>query len=111
VPLIHFGTGTGALLEEMQAAGGSVIGLDWRVELDAAWARLGHSTPVMDNLDPLVLFGGADVIEREVRRILEQAGRRPGHIFNLGHGILPGTPVDAVIRLVELVHEISGSRP
>jgi uroporphyrinogen decarboxylase len=111
VPLIHFGTGTGALLEEMQAAGGSVIGLDWRVELDAAWARLGHSTPVMGNLDPLVLFGGADVIEREVRRILEQAGRRPGHIFNLGHGILPGTPVDAVIRLVELVHEISGSRP
>ncbi len=107
VPLIHFGTGTGALLELMQAAGGTVIGLDWRVELDEAWRRLGPDVAVMGNLDPLVLFGGPAVIEREARRILAQAGGRPGHIFNLGHGILPHTPVDDVIRLVDLVHAAS----
>jgi uroporphyrinogen decarboxylase len=107
VPVIHFGTGTATLLPAMAEAGGDVIGLDWRVELDEAWQRVGHDRPVMGNLDPLTLFAGEDVLRREVGRILGQAAGRAGHIFNLGHGILPGTPVDHVRRLVDLVHELS----
>ena len=107
VPVIHFGTGTGDLLPDMRRAGGTVLGADWRVDLDVAWERIGHDIPIMGNLDPLTLFGSRDVLEREVRRILEQAGNRNGHIFNLGHGILPGTPVDIVRFLVDLVHEVS----
>ncbi len=107
VPVIHFGTGTGDLLPDMRKAGGSVIGADWRVDLDVAWERIGHDIPVMGNLDPLTLFGPREVLEREVRRILGQAGNRNGHIFNLGHGILPGTPVENVRFLVDLVHEVS----
>jgi uroporphyrinogen decarboxylase len=107
VPVIHFGTGTGDLLPDMRKAGGSVIGADWRVDLDVAWERIGHDIPVMGNLDPLTLFGPREVLEREVRRILGQADNRNGHIFNLGHGILPGTPVDNVRFLVDLVHEVS----
>jgi uroporphyrinogen decarboxylase len=106
-PLIHFGTGTAELLEDMRAAGGDVIGLDWRVELDRAWARLGPDVGVQGNLDPIVLFAGRDVIRREAQRILEQAAGRPGHIFNLGHGILPDTPFENVVALVEMVHEMS----
>jgi uroporphyrinogen decarboxylase len=106
VPVIHFGTGTAALLADMKAAGGSVIGLDWRVELGGAWRGLGD-VAVMGNLDPLTLLAPVPVMEREARRILEEAAGRPGHVFNLGHGILPNTPVDHVVRLVDFVHEAS----
>jgi uroporphyrinogen decarboxylase len=107
VPVIHFGTGTGALLELMREGGGDVIGLDWRVRLDEAWQRVGHDVGVQGNLDPVALFASQDVLRSQANRILEQAGGRPGHIFNLGHGILPQTPVDNVIALVEMVHELS----
>jgi uroporphyrinogen decarboxylase len=107
IPLIHFGTGTGALLPLMAEAGGAVIGLDWRVDLDEAWARLGPDVAVQGNLDPAVLLAPPARIRDSVRRILERAGGRPGHIFNLGHGVLPQTPVDHVIALVDSVHELS----
>ncbi len=107
VPVIHFGTGTAALLELMREAGGDVIGLDWRVRLDEAWSRVGHEVGVMGNLDPVVLFAGIDHVRSEASRILDYANGQPGHIFNLGHGILPETPVDTVIALVDHVHEIS----
>ena len=105
-PVIHFGTGTAALLELMREAGGDVIGLDWRVSLDEAWERLGD-VAVMGNLDPVALFADASVVRAQPRRILDRAAGRPGHIFNLGHGILPETPVDNVIALVDAVHEMS----
>lgn len=108
VPVLHFGTGTAALLELMREAGGDVIGLDWRVRLDEGWQRLGHDVAVMGNLDPVVLFANQDVLRREAVRVLEQAGGRPGHIFNLGHGILPETPVENVIALVDMVHGFRG---
>jgi uroporphyrinogen decarboxylase len=107
VPVIHFGTGTSSLLELMHEAGGNVIGLDWRVRLDEGWRRLGHHVGVMGNLDPVTLFASPDVIRTQAKRILDQAAGRPGHVFNLGHGILPETPVENVIALVEMVHEIS----
>ena len=106
-PVIHFGTGTAALLELMREAGGDVIGLDWRVRLDQAWDRLGHDVAVMGNLDPVTLFTGAAQIRFEAKRILDYAAGRPGHIFNLGHGILPETPVEDVIALIDAVHEMS----
>jgi uroporphyrinogen decarboxylase len=107
VPVIHFGTGTAALLELMREAGGDVIGVDWRVRLDDAWRRLGHDVAVMGNLDPVTLFANQDVLRAQAKRILDQAQGREGHIFNLGHGILPETPVENVIALVEMVHEMS----
>jgi len=107
VPVIHFGTGTSALLPDMRQAGGDVIGLDWRVDLDEAWGRVGYDRPVMGNLDPVLLFAPEDVLRDQTRRILKSAAGRPGHIFNLGHGILPETPVDQVSRLVHWVHEMS----
>lgn len=107
VPVIHFGTGTAALLESMREAGGNVIGLDWRVRLDEGWQRVGHDVAIMGNLDPVALFAGKDKLRAQAKRILDQAGGRPGHIFNLGHGILPQTPVENVIALVEMVHELS----
>src|SRR5688572_20105333 len=107
VPVIHFGTGTGALLELMREAGGDVIGLDWRVRLDEAWQRLGHDVAVMGNLDPVALFASTDALRAHAKRIVDQAAGRPGHIFNLGHGILPETPVENVIALVEMVHEMT----
>jgi len=106
-PVIHFGTGTTALLELMRDAGGDVIGIDWRVQLDHAWSRVGHHVAVMGNLDPVTLFTGPQQIRQQARRILEYAGGRAGHIFNLGHGILPETPVENVIALVDAVHEMS----
>ncbi len=106
-PVIHFGTMTGALLEEMRAAGGNVIGLDWRVELDEAWERLGSNVGVQGNLDPVMLFADGAAIRAAVRDILARADGRPGHIFNLGHGILPETPVDNVLALIDAVHECS----
>lgn len=108
VPVIHFGTGTAALLELMREAGGDVIGLDWRVRLDEGWRRVGHDVAVMGNLDPIVLFAKQEVIRQQARRIVEQAQGRAGHIFNLGHGILPETPVENVIALVEMVHGLNG---
>jgi uroporphyrinogen decarboxylase len=107
VPVIHFGTVTGNLLELMREAGGDVIGLDWRVDLAEAWARLNYSVAVQGNLDPIALFADVPEIRTRARAILDQAGGRPGHIFNLGHGILPETPVDHVIALVDAVHEMS----
>ncbi|OJW21694.1 MAG: uroporphyrinogen decarboxylase [Planctomycetales bacterium 71-10] len=107
VPKIHFGTDTGSLLELQRDAGGDVIGLDWRVELDRCWDRLGPEVGVQGNLDPVVLFAPLAEIARQTRRILGQAANRPGHIFNLGHGILPHTPVDHVRALVQMVHEFS----
>jgi uroporphyrinogen decarboxylase len=108
VPVIHFGTGTSTLLTLQRDAGGTVIGLDWRVELDQAWQTLGHDVAVQGNLDPVVLLSSPREIETQTRRILAEAGGRPGHIFNLGHGILPQTPVDNVLALVDIVH--AGSR-
>jgi uroporphyrinogen decarboxylase len=109
-PVIHFGTGTAALLELMREAGGDVIGLDWRVSLDEGWKRVGHDIGVMGNLDPVALFANQDYLRGQARKILGEAGGRPGHIFNLGHGILPETPVENVIALVEAVHEMSSNR-
>jgi uroporphyrinogen decarboxylase len=106
-PLLHFGTGTAALLELMREAGGDVIGFDWRVRLNEAWARVGPDVAVMGNLDPVSLFANVEHVRAEAKRILDYAGGRPGHIFNLGHGILPETPVENVIALVESVHEMS----
>jgi uroporphyrinogen decarboxylase len=107
VPVIHFGTDTAGLLECQRAAGGDVIGLDWRVDLDAAWARLGHDVAVQGNLDPAALFAPLRELARRVDAILGQAAARPGHVFNLGHGILPETPVAHVQALVQMVHERS----
>ena len=106
VPVIHFGTGTATLLELMREAGGDVIGLDWRVRLDEGWARVGHDVAIMGNLDPVALFSEPKVLRAHAKRVLDQAAKRPGHIFNLGHGILPETPVENVIALVEFVHEL-----
>lgn len=107
VPVIHFGTGTASFLESMRKAGGDVIGLDWRVRLEDGWKRVGHDVGVMGNLDPVVLFADKARIRKEAGDILAQAAGRPGHIFNLGHGILPDTPVENVIALVDAVHELS----
>jgi uroporphyrinogen decarboxylase len=107
VPTIHFGTGTSELLELQRDAGGSVIGLDWRVDLDRAWDRLGPGVAIQGNLDPAILLGGRGEIQRQAERILSQAEGRPGHIFNLGHGILPQTPYGHVRALVDAVHELS----
>ncbi len=107
VPLIHFGTGTGSLLRLMRQAGGDVIGLDWRVHLDDAWRTVGHDVAVQGNLDPVVLFASVHEIERRVEDILRRAAGRPGHIFNLGHGILPNTPIDSVAVTAEMVHKLS----
>jgi uroporphyrinogen decarboxylase len=107
VPVIHFGTGTSSLLNLMEEAGGDVIGLDWRVDLGEAWARLGPRVGVQGNLDPAVLFAEPAEIRRQAGRILERAAGRAGHIFNLGHGVLPHTPVDHLRGLVDFVHETS----
>ncbi len=114
VPVIHFGTGTATLLEAMRDAGGDIMGLDFHVELDEAWARLddtpGGPVGVQGNLDPMVLYADLAYIRRRVQRILQQAAGRPGHIFNLGHGILPDTPYENVVELVKLVHELSSQQ-
>jgi uroporphyrinogen decarboxylase len=107
VPVIHFGTGTGELLKLISDAGGNVIGIDWRVRLDEGWQRVGHDKAVMGNLDPVALFANREHLRSQAKAILDQASGRPGHIFNLGHGILPETPVEYVIALVEMVHEMS----
>ncbi len=107
VPVIHFGTGNKHFLECFSQAGGNVVGVDHRVRLDEAWQRVGHDRAVQGNLDPIALFGPIKDLEATVRGILAQAGGRPGHIFNLGHGVLPETPEENAIALVEMVHEFS----
>jgi len=104
VPMIHFGVGTASLLELQREAGGDVIGLDWTMPLDAGWKRVPDRA-VQGNLDPIALFAPRAELERRVREVLARAAGRPGHIFNLGHGILPGTPVDNVRAVVDMVHE------
>jgi len=108
-PVIHFGTGTAGLLEAMRAGGGDVIGVDWRIDLDTAWNRIGHDVAVQGNLDPTALLAPLSEIRARAAAILGQAAGRPGHIFNLGHGILPQTPVDHVLALVDAVHELSAT--
>jgi len=107
VPMIYFGTGTSAMLRQMREAGGDVIGVDWRIHLDEAWATVGHDVAVQGNLDPLTLFAPLHEIERRVADILRRAGGRPGHIFNLGHGILPTTPLEHVAATIDMVHKLS----
>jgi uroporphyrinogen decarboxylase len=104
-PAIHFGTGNPALLALMAEAGGAVVGVDWRIRLDDAWNIVGHDRAVQGNLDPVVLLAPVAEIRRRVRDILAQTGGRPGHIFNLGHGILPHTPVENVLALIAAVSE------
>jgi uroporphyrinogen decarboxylase len=104
VPTIHFGTGASHLLPDMAAAGGDVIGLDWRVPLDDGWSAV-PGRAVQGNLDPAALGAPWDVVEREALDVLARAGGRPGHVFNLGHGVLPGTDPDVLTRLAHLVHE------
>lgn len=106
-PVIHFGTGTAGLLKLMRDAGGDVIGIDWRVLLDQAWSEVGHDVAIQGNLDPVALFAPRIEIRKRAFEILRRAGGRPGHIFNLGHGILPETPVDHVRALVDAVHELT----
>ncbi len=107
IPSIHFGTGTAGLLSLMAEAGGDVIGVDWRIDLGSAWQRIGNGSGIQGNLDPVVLMAPRDVICQKAAEVLDAAGGRPGHIFNLGHGILPSTPEDSVKALVDFVHEYS----
>jgi len=104
VPIIHFGTGTAPFLEDFAGAGGDVIGVDWRIPLDEAWGRIGDTRALQGNLDPAALLAPAPERDARVRDILARAAGRPGHIFNLGHGVLPETDVGAVRAVVELVH-------
>jgi uroporphyrinogen decarboxylase len=107
VPLIHFGTGTAAILRELREAGGDVIGADWRIGLDEAWDRIGHDRAVQGNLDPTLLFAPVERLLAGADEVLRRADGRPGHIFNLGHGILPATPVEHVQLLARHVHQRS----
>jgi uroporphyrinogen decarboxylase len=104
VPTIHFGVGTGELLAQMRAAGGDAIGVDHRVSLDTAWDRIGHDRAVQGNLDPAVLLAPWEVVRDKARDVLTRAGGRDGHVFNLGHGVLPTTHVETLERVVDLVH-------
>jgi uroporphyrinogen decarboxylase len=104
VPTIHFGVVSGGLLR-LQAAGGDVIGLDWRIDLAEGWGLVGPGVGVQGNLDPSLLLGPFEAVATDARAVLDAAGGRPGHIFNLGHGVLPGTDPDALARLVDLVHD------
>ena len=104
-PVIHFATGNPELLPLLAEAGGSVIGIDWRIDLDRGWDLAGHDRAVQGNLDPVVLLADRETVRRRTREVLARAGGRPGHIFNLGHGILPGTPVVNVLELVAAVKE------
>ena len=107
IPVIHFSTGTAGFLKSLRAAGGDIIGVDWRVDLDAAWEQVGHDVGIQGNLDPVALLAPPRDIRRRVEEILRRAGGRPGHIFNLGHGVLPETPVENVSVMVQAVHELS----
>jgi uroporphyrinogen decarboxylase len=111
VPVIHFGVGTQALIPAMRDAGGTVIGIDWRTPLAETWEKqIGHDKAIQGNLDSTVLFAPRAVAEKHTQRVLDAAGGRPGHIFNLGHGILPETPVDTVKAVVDYVHKHSAKK-
>jgi uroporphyrinogen decarboxylase len=110
VPTIHFGVGTGSIFPEIREAGGDVIGADWRTPLDDAWARIGHDRAIQGNLDPTLLLGPLDRLLAGADDVLARAGGRPGHIFNLGHGILPSTPVAHVQALARHVHYVTRER-
>jgi uroporphyrinogen decarboxylase len=112
-PVISFGTQTNGLLPLLVEAGGDVMGVDWRIELDEAWSILGPNMAIMGNLDPTILLSTKAEIERQAKRILAQAGGRPGHIFNLGHGVLPETPLENVLHLIDVVkkHDRNLNRP
>jgi uroporphyrinogen decarboxylase len=110
VPTIHFGTGTATILPELRAAGGDVIGVDWRIPIDEGWDRIGHDRAVQGNLDPTLLLGPLPRMFQQTDEILDRIGGRPGHIFNLGHGILPSTPVEHVQMLAQYVHSASRRR-
>ncbi len=105
VPVIHFGTGTQALLELQRDAGGTAIGLDWRTPFAEGWKRIGYDRAVQGNMDPTVLFAPVEIAKQHAKRVLDAAGKRPGHVFNLGHGILPETPVETVQAVIDFVHE------
>ena len=107
VPTIHFGTGTSTILEDIRDAGGSVIGADWRISIDDAWERIGHDHAIQGNLDPTLLLGPTSRLFQQTDDILRRVGSRPGHIFNLGHGILPSTRLDHVQMLAQYVHSTS----
>ena len=107
VPTIHFGTGTSTILEELRDAGGDVIGVDWRIPIDEAWERIGSTHAVQGNLDPTLLLGPPARMMQQTDAVLRRTGGRPGHIFNLGHGILPSTPVEHVQMLAHYVHTAS----
>ncbi len=107
VPVIHFGTDTATLLTSMKEAGGDVIGVDWRMDIGEAWALLGDDVGVQGNMDPVVLYAPPEVIEAKVQEVLDGAAGRAGHIFNLGHGILPTTPVDHAKVMIDAVHRLS----
>jgi len=107
VPVIHFGTGTSGYLDLLREAGGTVIGVDWRIPLGQAWERIGFDRAVQGNLDPTAMMAPREVLKGKVHSVLEQAGDRVGHIFNLGHGFLPQTPLENVDAVVEWVHEAS----
>jgi len=110
VPVIHFGTGTHSLLEDMRDAGGHVIGLDWRTPLAEGWKRVGYDRAVQGNMDPTVLFAPVEIAKKHAKRVLDAAENRAGHIFNLGHGILPETPVETVKAVIDYEHETSARR-
>jgi uroporphyrinogen decarboxylase len=110
VPTIHFGTGTSTILPDLREAGGDVIGVDWRIPLDEGWERIGADRAVQGNLDPTLLLGPVDRMLRQTDQVLARAAGRPGHIFNLGHGILPSTPVEHVQMLAQYVHSASHRR-
>ena len=105
VPVILFGVDTASLLPAMRSTGADVVGLDWRIPLDEGWRALSYATAVQGNLDPIALFASQDLLDRRVDEVLRAAAGRPGHIFNLGHGIVPETPVESVIRVVQRVKE------
>ena len=107
VPTIHFGTGTATILEELRDAGGDVIGVDWRIPIDQAWERIGEDHAVQGNLDPTLLLGPPARMMQQTDAVLRRVAARPGHIFNLGHGILPSTPVEHVQMLAHYVHTAS----
>jgi uroporphyrinogen decarboxylase len=109
VPIIHFGTNTSSMLDLMQEAGGDIIGVDWHIDLNKAWQSLKPGVAIQGNLDPIALLAPWPELKKRAQYVLEQAANRPGHIFNLGHGILPQTPVDNVKRLVDFVHEYSAT--
>ena len=106
-PVINFSTGTAGMLKLVREAGGDVIGVDWRIHLDDAWSSIGHDVGIQGNLDPAALLAKPKEVRWRVEEILNRAAGRPGHIFNLGHGVLPETPVENAVAMVQAVHELS----